>query len=548
MVATTVVVLGARPSGAQPIDPSVTVDRTGTAAGEQMLITGGGWPNGATLIVELCGHGGLRGSVDCDVSHQRTAGVGPSGTFSVELTTGRPPTPCPCVVKATDQTTQIAATAPIAVAGIPTVPITDANATAPARALEISSIEVTGGGTWAELFGAGGRRVLEVTLVNTGPLPIDAPDVSVAWGRGSQPDGFVRPPDTERMEPGDTQTLTVGLDRPALTLGEQTAVVEVQGLGEVVTGRAATSGYPWGLLAVALVVLQLLLLRLRNRMRRRLGRRSAAPVEAPTDEGAVLALPPGPAALPAPVPDEVSVVIDLDELEPEVPAPAQPERAAVNGERHAELMDGQRAEPVTLDLVPVSVTSLAVAPDAAPDVVAARAELRTVQLQARLALKHAIELSENLVAASAARVNELEAEAAGRLRAAAARHAEAIELLEAARARADEVRAAASDAAASALRDATADRTAAHQALAELEEQGQRLVDAARAAIDGAITDLDDRLRALPAPLELEADGDRAAAPATGTPAPRLGGLDLRVAAAVSRALASTSMPADPTG
>lgn len=543
MTATLVVVLGARPSGAQPIDPSVTVDRTGTAAGEEMLITGGGWPNGATLIVELCGHGGLRGSVDCDVSHQRTAGVGPSGTFSVQLTSGRPPTPCPCVVKATDQTTQIAATAPIAVAGIPTVPITDDNATAPARALEISSIEITGGGTWAELFGAGGRRVLEVTLVNTGPLPIDAPDVSIAWGHGSQPDGFVRPPDTERMEPGDTQTLTVGLDRPALTLGEQTAVVEVQGLGEVVSGRAATSGYPWGLLAAALVVLQLLLLRLRNRLRRRLRRRSAAPVETPSDEGAVLALPPGPAALPAPVPDEVSVVIDLDELEPEVPARVESERAGVNGATHHEAQVGDQVEPVTLDLVPVPVAPL----DAAPDVLAARAELRRVQLQARLALKHAIELSENLVAASAARVQELEAEATGRLRAAAARHAEAIELLETARARAEEVRAAATEAAASALRDATADRAAAHQALAELEEQGQRLVDAARAAIDGAITDLDDRLRALPAPLGCEPEGGRIDAPALAAPAPRLGGLDLRVAAAVSRALASTSMPADPS-
>jgi hypothetical protein len=358
-----VVVLCARPSDAQVTDPTVAIDRTGTAAGEEILITGGGWPGGATLIVELCGHGGLRGTVDCDVTRQRSAGVGPGGTFSVELTTGLPPSPCPCVVKATDLDTQIAATAPIAVAGLPTVPFTEADMPA-ARTLEISSIELTGGGRWAELFGAGGRRVLEVTLVNTGAVAVDSPDVSVAWGTGSHPDGFVKPPETTRMEPGDTQTLTVALDRAPLTLGEQTAIVEIQGLGEPVVARATTSGYPWGLLVVGLVLLQLLLLRIRNRVRRRMRRRLEPLGRAPVPAQVVLELPAAPAALSLAATDE-----DADDDEP----------------------------VVVLDLVELELAEVR------HEVDAVRHEVVELLHQARVALTRAMDLSEALAAIDAQR-------------------------------------------------------------------------------------------------------------------------------------------------
>lgn len=524
-----VAVFTAHQSAAQAIDPSVAIDRTGAAPGDEVLVTGGGWPNGASLVVELCGQGGLRATLDCDVSRQRTAGVGPSGTFTVALTLGRPPVPCPCVVKATDQASRVAATAPIAVAGIPTVPLTDAERHS-GRTLEISSIEITGGGRWAELFGAGGRRILEVTLVNTGPAAIEAPKVTIAWGSGSRPDGFVPPPETEPMEPGDTQTLTVPLDRAALTIGKQTAVVEIQGLAEPYSARASTVAYPWGLLAVALVLLQLLLLAIRNRVRRRLHRQPARPGDGSDPDQLVRSLPPGPVALELGPPDSMGghepVVIDLDAVEPERHRTAPPPASPRNGTSHR------------LDDPPV---------DAAPlpgmdDGETARVEVVALQLQARVALQQAIELSDGLLAAAAARAQELEEAAAERLVAAEARHREAIELLDAARARADEITVAASRAAAGALRDAGSHRAGVRQALAEIEAQRRQLSETAGAALEQVMRDLDEQVRVL---LATTSEAGLPDGPGEGDPAvpraPRLGGFDGRLAHAVSLALAGSA-------
>lgn len=509
---------GARAGAAQTTDPTVAIDRTGTAAGETILITGTGWPSGASLIVELCGHGGLRGSVDCDVAHQRTAGVGPSGTFSVELTSGQPPVPCPCVVKATDQSSQIAATAPIAVAGVATLPIT-ADDVAAVRALEISAMTITGGQRWAELFGAGGRRVLEVTLVNTGPLAIDAPKVNVSWGSGSNPDGFVKPPEVDRMEPGASQILTIPLHRSALTFGAQTAVVEVQGLGSPVVARASTTGYPWGLLVVALVVLQLLLLRLRDRLRRRVHRGHEPTLEDPALDRVVLELPAAPLELePAANDDEVPtpVVIDLG---------AHEDHSAPRGRLVNEW-------PM---------------PDARQSVCAASAaqlELAAVRQQAEAALARVADLSDALVASCSARVRALEGQAAERVREAASHHEAALELLAAARERADELTTLAAEVAAGIRRDAAAEREAAELAAAEVHKQRDELLEAAIEAVDEVLQELDDHVQLLVAKAEQSSAG---ASPSIDLDrpvrrAPRLGGFDDRLAHAVSRAVASSSV------
>ena len=510
----TLVVIGlAAPMGAtQTIDPTVSLDRTGTVKGDEMLVTGAGWPEGSTVAVELCGHGGIRGAIDCDLPHQRTAGVGSSGTFSVQLITGTPPQPCPCVVKVTDQTTHIAATAPIAVAGIPTVAITDDDG-GPERAVEISSIDVTGGGSIAELFGAGARRVLEVTLVNTGAVPVDAPDVSVAWGTGSDPDGFVAPQETKRLEPGETETLTFGLDRPALTVGEQTAVVEVQGFGEPVVARASTTGYPWGLLVVALLVLQLLLLRLRNRGRRRLARRSPPDGDDPVRADEVLALGAGPAAL-GPGSDEAPsddrVVIDLDEV--------QRQSVTTTG-----------GDPTSARALPAGAVVGAIASGAEP--LEHDLDPDEARLRARIAVRRAAQLSEALVAAAGIRLQELEDQAATRLRDSEARHAEALDALELAKAQADDVVATATAAAAWIRLDAEADRDAAREALSDLEDQRREWLVTAVAAVNRMADELDEAVAAGPEPPS---------APA----APRLGGLEHRVADALSRAIADSSVGA----
>lgn len=505
--------------GAQAASPTVAIDRTGTAAGEVLLITGGGWPAGATLIVELCGHGGIRGTVDCDVGHQRTAGVGASGMFAVELTSGMPPSPCPCVVKATDQATQIAATAPIAVAGMYTVPIA-AGDERPERTIEISSMTISGGGTVAELFGAGGRRVLELTLVNTGALAVDSPDLSIAWGQGGDPDGFVAPPDTKSMEPGETQTLLVPLHRDALTFGRHTALVEVQGLGSPVVARATTTSHPWGLVALALMAVQVLLLRLRNRIRRRLARRSdlepSARHRGKTRGVAQVAIGTG-APAPAPTP---TTVIDLATVELGAPIERAPERPA--------------------DTRPVSAAngSQAAAPVRAEGVEVARleAEVAALRASAHDAVRLAVDLSQSLIAACVARVQEADAASLQQVQSAAARHAHAAKALDLAaeRARAFLSAADAADVAvASTLQDATASRDALDAAAAALTVEGSQLADAARAELDRALVALDETLVGLSRPAA--SDEPSPAAPADH--------LDRRVAVAIRRAL--EVLPAD---
>lgn len=304
------------PAGAQeaPRDPTVVLDRTGTAAGERMAVRGGGWSTGAELIVELCGRGGIGGSADCDVANQRTAGVGSAGTFSAELTVGVVPRPCPCVVKVTDLRSRVAATAPIAVAGVPTLPIID-DGRPLEPVLEIRDVAVRGGATWIEVLGGAGRRDLTLTLANTGSLAAEAPDLSIAWGGGSDPDGFVEPPEVARIEPGETRELRVPLRREPLTWGKHTAVVEIQGVAVPVSARASTSWYPWGAAVAAVLVFQALALMARNTVRRRLTAARARHGEMGQEPREL----PAPPAAPAEIP-EADTVVDVTVFEPAVVA------------------------------------------------------------------------------------------------------------------------------------------------------------------------------------------------------------------------------------
>jgi hypothetical protein len=534
------------PSGAsQAADPAVSIDRSGTAVGEDMLVTGTGWPKGATLIVELCGQGGIHGSVDCDVANQRTAGVGASGTFATPLTTGKPPSACPCVVKATDQTTHIAATASIAVAGIATVPITEDDPDA-VRRIEISALEVTGDRSWTELFGAPSDRVLEVTLVNTGAVAIRRPALSVAWGKGNPPTGFVEVPGLKAMEPGATQKVSVDLPRGALAFGRYRAAVEVQGLAEPERGEVTNSTYPWGLVGVAIVLLQLILLGIRNRLRRRF-QRPDAPVDALPE---TLGLPPGAvAALPAG--DEV---VDLrDDVEIDLDDPVRRDAVLSNGHTNGQVngyanghltngaanghatnghdVEAERHRESTAALTADLLGAFGSASTGA------RRQVADLQQLALRSLKQSADLSEALVAAARLRAEEVRATLAEQEAASAQRLAEAIGMLSAARARADELMAEATAAAEVVVATAAADHEARHRLLAIIDDERDELVEAARAAIDRVVSDFDVRTASLAEQVEQQAAGLLAQASEERHVAPTFyDEFDRRLARAVSNA------------
>jgi hypothetical protein len=169
----------------------------------------------------------------------------------------------------------------------------------------------------------------------------------------------------------------------------------------------------------------------------------------------------------------------------------------------------------------------------------ARLELMALQLQARQVINRSVALSDAVVAASTARAQELDARSAQRLQGAVARHTEAVEVLEAAKARADEIIASATAAAAAALRDAGSHEAGAHQALVEMQAQHELLAESAATAVDQVMRDLDAQMAVLG--VGDATSGDEGDQPPV-LRAPRLGSIDDRVARAVSLAFADTAM------
>lgn len=258
---------------AQDGPPAITVDRTGTAAGETVLVQGTGWDGTGLVYVELCGNAGRGGSRSCDQSGATLAGVSTTGTFGATITAAKPPVPCPCVVKATSQTNQSVATASLAVQDVAVVDLdAQTEMTTVERAVEISSITLHGSGPWTTWFGAGASRTLSFTIENVGDVAVHDPPLTVAVGKGSPPGGVVRAPDVGSIEAGESVDVEIPVTFDALSFGRHSAMVKVDGFATPAVATAHTSTYPWGLIAIGLVLLQLVLLYIRNRARRRFER------------------------------------------------------------------------------------------------------------------------------------------------------------------------------------------------------------------------------------------------------------------------------------
>jgi hypothetical protein len=107
-------------------------------------------------------------------------------------------------------------------------------------------------------------------VTNTGDTVLHHPAVTLAWGRGSSPDGFIAPPDLGDLAPGQTTVSRVPIPMHALSFGTYRVTIDADPAGgESASGFAETTIVPWGLIVMALVLLQLVLLSIRNRYRRR---------------------------------------------------------------------------------------------------------------------------------------------------------------------------------------------------------------------------------------------------------------------------------------
>ena len=272
-------------AGAQSSSPTATVSSTSLALGERVLVRGQGWPARTLVHIQLCGNDAANLSADCDLPHEADAGVGQDGSFSTLLTIGDPGKPCPCIVRVTDaQATgeaRVAVDVPQLPSSAPTVtPLPDNS-----QQLEITEARVEGKGDWTAWFGAGSPRTLVLTVHNTGATTVPDPPFNLVYGKGENPTGIVPAPHIGDLAPGQTKTLRVPFGVDTFSWGDYTVKGQIQGPGRSTVFRAKTNAQiPWGLVLIGVVILQLILLAIRNRVRRRVHRDEEPGVVEP-DEG-----------------------------------------------------------------------------------------------------------------------------------------------------------------------------------------------------------------------------------------------------------------------
>ncbi|GHJ48032.1 hypothetical protein Cs7R123_53740 [Catellatospora sp. TT07R-123] len=256
----------AAPAAAEP-GRDVSLAAARAQAGDRVRVTGTGWPQGALLQLVTCGELALPGSSSCDMRAALATVARADGTFTVELTIGDPPRPCPCVV-------HVAEVGPGSGGGHVDAPIeltghASGPAPVPGRVqarLEVVEARLTGGGTAAAWFGGPQRRTLVYTVRNAGSQPLDGAPLVVRVGRSAE--GVPTPP-TGQLRPGETRTFEIPVTIPFAAFGAYPVTAELGGLGQA---RAVHQAYPWGLVALNVAGLAMIAYGVLRLVRRRRSR------------------------------------------------------------------------------------------------------------------------------------------------------------------------------------------------------------------------------------------------------------------------------------
>jgi hypothetical protein len=267
-------------------EPTAKVSSTILAAGQTVNVYGAGWAPRSLVRMELCGNSAADATTDCDVRNSTDSGVRDDGSVAGTLVVATPPVACPCVVRLSTVDGTVALV-PVQLGGILAAAPTGKVDTPSLSRLVDMRIAVVDRGSWTKWFGARSDRVVDITLENTGRVPIDDPILDLRFGRGHNPSGVIATPDLARLEPGATHKVTVPFALEALSFGDYTVWARLGGYGTPRVVRAQTSTYPWGLVILLVVLLQLLLIAVRNRVRRRVAPADSAETSfAPHDDGA----------------------------------------------------------------------------------------------------------------------------------------------------------------------------------------------------------------------------------------------------------------------
>ncbi|HEY6531498.1 MAG TPA: hypothetical protein VIY72_04290 [Acidimicrobiales bacterium] len=258
------------PASADTPRPSAAVDGPGVLnPGAHFSVVGSHWPERTVVLVELCGNSGAS-TTDCDRPRSRTLGVGTEGTFTAPITASVPPSPCPCVVRVTSMSSAARFAVPVEVVGAPVAQVTDPVATGPSSSLQIDAIHLERTSTFGEWFGRPPERELTFQVTNTSSEVLHDLPVEVLVGSDPEAGRQIDVEPIESLEPGATTTVaaTVGFD--PLTIGRAELFGSVGRDSWQAMFEADTHSFPWGLLLVVLLALQVGLVLSRNAVRRHL--------------------------------------------------------------------------------------------------------------------------------------------------------------------------------------------------------------------------------------------------------------------------------------
>ena len=242
------------------------------------MVSGVNFPPSSSVQVQICGDQALDGSPDCDLSDSQEVSTTPKGEFQIPLTVALPPKPCPCVVMALDFNLSITPTTPFVVIG---APYSTPN-TFHIHKLKILGAALQGDGPWTSWFGAPPKRTLVLTVHNPNDVAYTFPPLVLAIGQSK--DITTQEATTQKLETigaYKTATYDIPVAFPAVSIGEHQVAGVLGNPGYTTKFLVKTWLFPWGLLAVALVVLEIIALLITRFIRERRRRKEALAGDAP---------------------------------------------------------------------------------------------------------------------------------------------------------------------------------------------------------------------------------------------------------------------------
>jgi hypothetical protein len=257
--------------------PSITPDPSTVEVGDQIGFTVAGF-DGPDFVVSVCGNEARRGSSDCDMLGSKALPIDrDNDSITVnQMRVGKPPAPCPCVLRAASSANDEVAVAPIELLGHPVAPVVDGGAVRDPLVLVVEARPAPQGIADSVRAALGGPARYEVTVTIRNRSVIPASSVTLAASGGRSDDDFqvtLAPEDPGIIPAGQTWQQTFEAVVPYPSFGTFHWRATASGAGVPVTASTITNSKPTLLIALAMfLVIDLFLLLIRFTIRRRVAR------------------------------------------------------------------------------------------------------------------------------------------------------------------------------------------------------------------------------------------------------------------------------------